>query len=329
MPTKNKAAFPAGVVNPTQYGSLVKALIAYLHHQQCIPYERGAELIRNLFNGTICAATLVNTTREVSAALAPEQAEREAQLETAPVSHADETGLRVAGKLYWAHVHCSEFAVQLYLSAYRGRRAMEHLTRTTGVVVHDGLASYHNFGTYEHALCNAHHLRELEFLHRARRHDWALYLQELLLEALHETQQARIRGETALGEEVVEAYRGRFLAVVQATAARQAPPQARPRGSPRRSKELNLLRRLERGIDAVWRFATDFRVPFTNNAAERSLRMLKVKMKVSGCFRTVAGAQQHLNVRSALLTAKACQKALLETLQTSYHTWRTAPTVQG
>jgi len=322
---RNRAAFPAGVVSGTQYGSRIKGLMAYLNHEHEMPYSRSARMLRDIFSGTVCAATLVNTTRELDAALAPGQAEREAQLETAPVSHADETGLRVAGKLYWAHVHCAEHAAQLYLSVHRGRKAMGHLARKQGVVVHDGLASYDNFGAYDHGLCNAHHLRELEFMHRARGHEWAQHLQNLLLEALHDTQRARAEGQSTLDPEVVEAYSARFLATVQAAAARQPAPQARSRGRPRRSKELNLLRRLERGMDAVWRFASDFRVPFTNNLAERCLRMLKVKMKVSGCFRTEAGASSHLAIRSALLTAKARQQNLLGLLQNSYQDWRQRP----
>lgn len=319
---KNRAAFPPGLLSAAQYGSGLKGLMAYLYHQHCLPYARGAELIGDLFGGSVSAATLVNTTRELAAALAPLQAEREARLAAAPVSQADETGLRVAGLGQWVHAHCAQEVVQLYLHVSRGRNGMQHLAQQQGVVVHDGYLSYRNWGQYAHALCNAHHLRELEFMARVRKHPWATTLQELLLEALHETEAARCRGQTALDEEVLEAYRSRFALVVQAALKEQPPGQAPARGRKRNTKEFNLLTRLDEGLEAVWRFASDFAVPFTNNLSERNLRMLKVKMKVSGCFRTESGAREHLGIRSTLLTAKASQTDVLELFRTSHHAWR-------
>jgi len=261
----------------------------------------------------------------MSAALAPLTAQRVENLQQAPVANSDETGLAVNGKLMWVHAFVSIEDVQLYLSDFRGRKAMGHLLEFTNILVHDGWLSYHNFGTYVNALCNAHHLRELEFLETVRKLDWARLLKELLQEAYWTVETAKKEGKSSLPELVLTQFRERFLELLDLSESLVPPPETWPSNrwrKPKRPKELRLISRLRRNIDAVFRFATNFAVPFDNNLAERSIRMLKVFQKIIGCFRTESGARDHLTIRSAFMSAIAKGESVLSLFRLHYAMWR-------
>jgi len=204
--------------------------------------------------------------------------------------HLDETALRVAGKLHWLHTTSSQT-----LTFYRAeeKRGAIPLELKGGVVVHDGFAPYGGLGQVEHALCNAHHLRELKALIELDGEAWATPMRDVLLDANAAVRQAREAGASALPPDEIKAFEERYWAAVREGVAfhgalPKAPRSPQSRGRVKHRPGFNLLTRLKTFKADVLRFLVDFDVPFTNNLAEQDIRMTKVKMKISGAFRTLA-----------------------------------------
>jgi transposase len=185
---------------------------------------------------------------------------------------------------------------------------------TGGVVVHDHFKPYYGLTGAAHAYCNAHHLRELKALIEIDQEPWAKAMSELLVEA---NEAARTAGETALPPAAVEGFVARYWEAVRAGLAfHRAMPRLEKcaKGRPKRRPGHNLLERLKTYKDGVLRFLYDFAVPFTNNLAEQALRMTKVKMKISGAFRTFKGAADFAALRSVVATARKQRLNILDAL---------------
>ena len=260
------AAFPDGVEAPAQYGERLRAAAVYLHLQQLIPEERTAETLADLFGvPSICSASVMDWVRRKANALAPAAARIGALAAAARVRCIDETGFRVAGKTQWLHTIATE---SLTLYRVSDRRGDVPNTLAGGVVVHDGFKSYGALERASHALCNAHHLRELKALIEFDHEPWAAPMRDLLLDANRTVGDAKARGESALDAAVLERFDTRFWDILREGLAfhRQLPrlPQAATGKTNRRPGE-NLLRRLHQFKDDVLRFLVDFDVPFTNN----------------------------------------------------------------
>lgn len=311
---RNGAAFPKGVSGRTQYGPRIASLALSLHHEHSVSCHRTTQILNQLAGARFCAGTLANVTRRAGKVAAEDAPARQTALKAETATHADETGVRVAGRTYWTHTWTSSVSgggiVDLQLSERRGAEGMKHLEACQGLLVHDGWKSYEKIEGAVHVLCNAHHLRELAFFNQKSENkqkpenNWAGRLARLLVMAWHEVKAARAAGRQ-LPPETVRAYRKRAAETLKAGRAAHPPPTRKPgqRGRTPKSKELNFIERFEKNADAIWRFLTDPNAPFDNNAAERSIRMLKVGMKMRGCFRTVDGAKAHLALRSSMLTA--------------------------
>lgn len=311
----NRASFPEDVRGRAQYGQRMVSLVMSLHHEHSMPCARLSKHLSQWLGSRFCAASVINVTRRLGQVAISDAPARQAVLAATPVTNADETSLRVANSTKWVQCWVGDSAVDLQLSDRRGYDGMEHLHDYTGILVHDGYASYRKIVGATHALCNAHHLRELIFLYLERHQDWAGLLEQFLVDSWEEVKKLREQGFRSMEASAIIAIRARFMELLAMGRAAQPPPLPRvpgQRGRIGKSKALNLIERLESGADAVWLFLTDFSVPFDNNEAERSIRMLKVGQKVRGCFRTIAGAQAHLALRSSWMTAKI---QLLETPQ--------------
>ena len=224
----------------------------------------------------------------------------------AAVRHLDETGYRIAGKLHWLHTTSS-----LLFTFYRAGEKRGDIPRDLqgGVVVHDHFLPYRGMDTVDHAFCNAHILRELQALIEIDKETWAEPMRDLLLNANAAVNKAREAGETALPSKTVAAFVERYWEAVRLGLSfhRQLPKleqKASARGRPKQREGQNLLERLKTFKTETLRFLTDFDVPFTNNLAEQDLRMMKVKMKISGSFRTLEGAQIFASLRSVVSTAR-------------------------
>ncbi len=306
--TLTAAAGPAGVSAPVQYGPHAAAIAVYLCLGQHLPVERTAGLLAELFGTPMATGTVAAWTHRAAAGLAPFTAAAVAGLTGAEVVHLDETGLRVAGRLHWLHVASSTRFTALFCHRRRGKEAIDAagvLPEFTGIAVHDAFAPYARYPAATHALCNAHLLRELIAVvdhhtdHPRAEADmpagwcWAQQVIDALL-ALKAITDTR----TLPDPDTLAAHRRLIVSAALIGAAAQASP---PGTVGRRHRAL--ARRIHRRIDDYLRFAVDSRVPFDNNPAERDIRMVKIKQKVSGCLRTLTGAQDFAAMRSYLSTA--------------------------
>jgi len=313
-----RAAFPEGVASPAQYGPRVRAAAIYLNVQQLIPEDRVAQTMADLFGALrLCPDSLVDWVKKKAQAFEPVYAQIAALTAAAPVRCLDETGFRVAGKGQWLHAVSTETLTVYRVSEKRGAMPAG---LEGGVVVHDGFKPYYGLPEVGHALCNAHHLRELKALIEFDKEPWAETMRDLLLEANRTVRDAREAGATALAPATIKGFLDRYWDAIKLGFAfhrELPPPERRARGRPKRRPGHNLLIRLKEFKDDVLRFLHDFAVPFTNNLAEQDLRMMKVKMKISGAFRTFAGAARFAALRSVVSTARKQGWNILQTLAAS------------
>lgn len=306
------ATFPDAVSAPTQYGPRVRALGLYLVSYQHLPYARAARLLSDWLGAPLSTGTLAAFLARGAEDLGPFLDEIHAQITAAPVAHFDETGARAAGRLRWLFCAATEQATFYSLHDKRGFDGLDHagvLPDFTGVAVHDGFKPYRNYTHLQHALCNAHHLRELLGVIEQRPDDpqqaWAVQMDKLLRELQASVRDARASGQRGLDPGQLVGYRESYAQII-ALGHQTNPAATTPtgkRGVIRQTPAHNLLVRLDIYRDDVLRFAHDFRVPFDNNRAERDIRMVKLQQKISGCWRTVTGAEQFLALRSYLSTA--------------------------
>ena len=309
-----RSSWPAFVTAGIQYGARMRALAVYLTQHHMLPFERCAAILEDLCGASISVATLQYACVQAAQELAPVVQEIGDALSVAPVAHADETGFRIEKRLHWLHTVCNPDLTFIYAHPKRGYEAIEAggiLSKFRGILIHDCWKAYWRLPC-EHGICNAHLVRELTGLEEDYKQIWAGKLRLILLEALDEVN--RSNGTLPLGR--LKHYQHR-ASIQIGYGKRNNPKQTarKARGKCKQSSATNLLIRFEKYKDDIWRFASDARVPFTNNCAEQAIRMPKVKQKVSGCFRTLAGAQRFCVIRSYLDTMRKQGKNLLEALR--------------
>jgi transposase len=315
-----KAVFPPEVTAHVQYGSRIKAAAIYLNAQQLVPEDRVGDIMQDLFGaGRLCPASIVAWGEKKAEQLAPAAAHIANLVAKAPVRNLDETGFRISGKTQWLHT-----ASTLALTHYRVSEKRGALWKTLqgGIIVHDHFKPYFTLKDVGHALCNAHHLRELKALIEIEKEPWATKMSRLLLTAARAVRGAEERGQSMVAERVSRRIVAVYEAIVRRGLAfheQQPVLQRRPgaRGRTAKRPGHNLLVRLRDFQTEVLRFLFDFAVPFTNNQAEQDIRMMKVKMKISGGFRTQSGAETFATLRSVLSTARKRSWNLLKTLSTT------------
>src|ERR671915_1658390 len=299
----HRGEFPEGVNAPVQYGPRLKGAVVHLTQHHMLPAQRTAELMGDLFDLPLSDATVLAAVDEARQRLEPTLTAIGQAISAAPLAHADETGLRGEGKLHWPHVLATGLLTWMGIHPHRGKKAFDAfglLRSFVGTLIHDGWKPYRDL-VCKHALCNAHHLRELTYVFEEMGQAWANPLIEMLVDACHEVTAA---GGPLTADRIAH-FRSLYLEIIAAGEAAnpRAPPSGK-RGRTRQSKAVNLLHRLRTYADDVLRFMTDLGVPFTNNLAEQAVRMPKVKQQVSGCFRTLAGAQSFCTIRSYLDTLR-------------------------
>jgi transposase len=314
---RTKAEFPQGVRASVQYGSSVLARALYLHDYQLLPYARTAEAMRELFGCALSAGTLSTAVRQCATRLIETELKIKRSLRRSPVIHADETGLRVEGRLHYVHVASTARLTHYGADARRGKAAINDigiLPEYRGTCVHDGWLSYTFYPKCKHALCGAHLLRELTYFEElsAETKTWAMPLKELLLEMKREVERIRGEGGRRLDHERLMSLTQSYDRLI-VEGLKAPPPPAVPDGIQKQAR--NLLLRLGRRKEEVLRFVTDFSVPFDNNQAERDLRMIKLQQKTSGCFRTQEGARRFCRLRSYLSTARKQGRGVLSALE--------------
>jgi transposase len=297
----HRGQFPSDVSAPVQYGPAVLAAMVHLTHQHMLPLARTAGLISDFFNLPVSQAIVVKACTNAKERLEPVVQAIAKALQSVPLLHADETGMRANKTLKWVHIAATQTLTWLGCHAKRGKQAFDALgilRHFRGTLCHDGLLAYRLLKCL-HSTCNAHHLRELTYLLEEQKQAWAGDMIELLQKANHETNE---RGGPMPRQRLAH-YRYVYEEILDV--AEKLNPHAQAtgkRGRTKQSKATNLLIRLRQYADDVWRFASDEGVPFTNNIAEHAVRMPKVKQKISGGFRTDEGLETFCVIRSYLAT---------------------------
>ena len=308
---QSKGEFPPGVGAPVQYGPNLRALAVNLHVLNFIPYGRLADFFSEWCSVRMSVGTLKNIIADVAKNAAGSLEKIRDAIVSSEVIHYDETGSRCGGKREWLHV-----ASTLNWTLYRhhekrgadAMKAMNILPRFSGMAVHDHWSPYYTFNRCDHAQCGAHLLRDAQGIHDVFSWKWPLDMKQLLKDAHRLVKEAKINGRHSLAAEDRDGIFDRYLRVVEnGRKEMPAPPQRKPgcgkRGRPARGKAIALLDRFEENWFQILRFVDDFRVPFDNNLAERDIRMGKVQQKVSGCFRSKAGADGFYALRSVISSA--------------------------
>ncbi len=318
-----KGHFPADVTQPTQYGPRLKAQASYLNTYHFIPLARTVELLTDFYGDAPSEAVVLAANQQLVEKTQPSLVAIHQQLITADVVHFDESGLRVAGKLHWLHVASTPELTHYHVHGKRGQEGMAAggiLPAFQGSAVHDHWASYQQFETCQHAFCNAHHLRELTFMHEQYHQEWAAEMAQLLcsIQAEVEATSAPAMSLPAARLAHYETEYDKLIAKGLAANPPPAPPPPTTRGRPKQSPAKNLLDRLQTHKAGVLAFMDDFAIPFDNNLAERDVRMVKVKQKVSGAFRTQDGAETFCAIRSYLSTVRKHGQNIIEAVYNAF-----------
>jgi transposase len=331
----SQGQFPAEVSARVQYGSALKGLMVYLMEAQLLPAQRTCELLGELLGCPLSQGSLYNARAQCYEQLAPVETAIQQGIAAAEVIHCDETGLRVNAKLQWLHVASTASLTYYFVHAKRGRdaiKAMAILPDYEGIGVHDGWASYFTYDC-AHSLCNAHHLRELRFILERYQQPWAEQMMTLLGQIKAAVDNAKANGLSALSAQQLTDFEHRYYALLDDGFDANLPPPLpadtpKKRGRPKQSPPKNLLERLDGHDTAVLAFMYDFRVPFDNNQAERDIRMMKLKQKISGCFRSALGAQQFCRIRGYISTLRKQGMAILDALKSTFAHSPTMPRFQ-
>ena len=300
---ETRGAFPDDLPGPLQYGPGIVAFATHLLTAQMLSLKRTAQTLKALTGRTVAEATLLAWLTRLHAALAGWEDAAIRRLLAEPVLHADETSLRIDRKQHWLHSVSAGNLVIKHCHRKRGGEALKDIgivPRYGGVLVHDRWASYFAYNNCEHALCGSHLLRNLAFVEQAHGHAWAKHMGNLLLNTCRTV---RKHPNKALDDTDYKAVRTRYRTLLTQAKRELPTPPTRltgQRGRVAKSDAENLHDALVKYETEALRFARDPDVPFTNNRAERDIRMAKVKQKVSGCFRTPRYADAYCRISSYL-----------------------------
>ena len=300
------APFPEGVTKAVQYGIGLKAHSVYMSQFQLVPYNRIQDHFADQLNVSVSEGSIFNFNNEAFRLLGDFENLAKIELAASDVVHADETGINIGGKRLWLHCASNDGWTFYYPHEKRGTDAMDDigiLPRFKGILCHDHWKPYYKFDC-THALCNAHHLRELTRAWEQDGQEWALKMRNLL-----ETINQKVNDAGgALGAQESQKYRLKYRVRLK-EAEIECPEPSGPRkkgkrGRIKKSTSRNLLERLRDYEKDTLRFMDNVRVPFTNNLGENDIRMTKVQQKISGCFRSMDGAKIFCRIRSYLSTCR-------------------------
>ena len=309
---KHKGSAPGNVKAPTQYGNHARAFAVLLNTHYKLPFKKIQVLFGDLFGYSINESTVYSATKYCFDQLEKSEQVIQSKVAESAVVHADESGLRVLSKLHWLHTATTLLYTYLFVHEKRGSEALESeksvLGKVTGWLVHDCWGSYFKFKGLSHAICGAHILRELEGLIESGQSKWAKVFKAFLLDIYYKPFEERVKQK-----QQIEA---RYMRICNIGEKSEPPPKKTQgkRGRYKRTKGRNLVERLIREKEAVLAFAFNSEVPFTNNLAERDIRPVKVKMKVSNCFRTLTGAEIYSRIESFVSTTRKQNRNVFEEL---------------
>ena len=305
-----KGEFPADVRGPLQYGQNLQALVVSLNTVGALGIHRIHEILGSVFNIPLSTGVIATMTSRCADAVSDAVSQIRQKVSDSALAHFDETGTRIEGKTCWVHAACNDKYTFLYAHRKRGAPAMEDgrvLPDFHGIAVHDCWKPYWTYGDILHAVCNAHILRELvNVIENHPEQTWAPAFKKLLLDMLKAKEKAIAKGKESLSYYHLHKFSRTYDSIIETGSLENPLPESQPgkRGRKKRGKVLALVERLRDYKASVCLFVENFCVPFSNNQAEQDIRILKIKTKVSGCFRTWTGADDYLKIMSYVGTAK-------------------------
>ena len=318
-----KGEFPAGITAPVQYGERIASFVAYYQTVHVIPVNRIARMFNDMHKMIVSEATIMKMIS--GKARGYESVADLIQKKTASdplvTTHLDETGFRAANKLHWIHNTSSKTMSHFRVGSSRG----DVMIDLAGNIMHDCFSPYWKIENVKHGVCIFHTTRELKAVFEIDKENWAGEMRTILFDALKLTHRAREQGKKAVDPKDISAIEEQFhVCLKKAIAFHEgldpfAPPGAKKKETgPSKKRRIghNLCLRLQKLAECVLLFLHDLTVPFSNNEAERDLRMTKVRQKVSGCFRTVQGLKDFCTLRTIIETARRQGWDVLEILQT-------------
>lgn len=319
----NIGEFPIGVRDAIQYGPGLKALAVYFMNYQFLPYKRLQECFQDVFNCNISTGSFYNFQRECFNSLEDTELRIMSDLQSSPIMHADESGFYINGKRHWIHEYSSEDSTYYAHNEKRGIEAMQEigmLENYSGRCIHDHWDSYFFFDCL-HGLCNSHHLRELKFLFEIKKEEWAQKMKDCLL-AIKDSVQFFKKRRNRLPVKLIRYYIGRYRRILkQGFEYHKNMPELVKKGIRGRKAQRpgkNMLDRLKSKEENVLAFMNDFNVPFDNNLGERDIRMIKVKQKISGCFRSPSGGDFFCRIRGFISTLRKRNMNVLESVYDTF-----------
>lgn len=306
---KSKAIFPDDVTQQVQYGPNIKSYTVYLNQYQYIPYDRLQELFSDCCGLKISQGSLVNFINKCSQLVEPNIDKIKKSIIESSIVHFDESGMRVDGKTQWVHVASTDKATYYDIHQNRGTLAMDDIgiiSNYNGAAIHDHWKPYFKYENCTHSLCNAHHLRELDFVTERYGQQWSEKIKHLLIEINQSVLKVKLSGKISLSHSQLTSYSEKYREILHDGLSEiPDPPDSNgTRGKNKQHKAKNLWDRLLNYQSEVLKFMYDFNVPFTNNLAERDIRMCKLKNKISGCFRSESGKKNFCRIRSFISTTK-------------------------
>jgi len=316
--TMNKPNFPDGLNSYVQYGDNIKAFITYLNTYQMVPYERITELVEDFTLHKMSSGTVYNILNDFYNKLESFEENTKEQLLKSAVINVDETGTNVGAKLHWSHVISTSVLTYYMIHEKRGSEAiddMEILSLFDGIAVHDHWKAYNKYDC-THSFCNAHILRELNGIIENEGVIWASDMHKLLTQMNDYLYTLKMNGQTSPSKGKIQQFYQRYDDICKSAQKYYPPPTEPPKTKrkPKQCKGKNLLDRLVEHKEGTLMFFINLLVPFTNNLAERDLRMLKVKEKISGCFASFKGAEMFNRIRGFISTMKKNNRSVLEEL---------------
>lgn len=316
----NKAVFPDGVTQPTQYGHRIKSFAVYLHIYQLLPYQRVSKLFSDILGCKISPATIVNTERSCFEKLEGFENEVKHLLTLSPVINLDETGLRINGSRNWLHIAGTGKLTYYFAHSKRGSEAMDAmgiLPDYKGVAIHDFWKPYHKYEC-QHSLCNAHLLRELTGASENCNQLWPKMMADMLMCIKYHVDNGlldpwRIKRFSEDYDQIT------CCGIYENPPGNGSNRQNKKRGRQKQTTEKNLLDRFIGYKEEILRFMYNPNVPFDNNQAERDIRMMKVQQKISGTFRSEQGARNFCRVKGFVSTVRKNSLSVIDAISAIFN----------
>ncbi len=321
---ENLGKFPEHIDQTIQYGPRVKAYASYFNQYQHIPFKRLQEIFYDCYHLSLSQGSLVRFNQKCAQQVRPSVEAIKQKIIISLVAQFDESGMRINGKLHWLHVASTATCTYYEIHAKRGGKAMDDigiLPVFQGIAIHDHWKTYFSYTHCIHGLCNAHHLRELEFIIDRYQQKWAGEMVVLLLTINDKVDEFKLNGDDQLSQKLIDQYVQKYDRILMSGLVEipQLPPSKKPkRGKKKQHKAKNLLDRLQNFKGSVLLFMVNFNVPFTNNLPEQDIRMCKLKAKISGSFRSNSGAKDFATIRSYISTARKQGRNVLDALMQAF-----------